>query len=152
MNIGDINIRPASVHDYREVVRLLSELDLPVVDINHRLDGFLVAFHGEQLIGTIGVEIFEVTGLVRSLTVDPACQKQGLAGKLYDLAEQGAIAQGVRRLYLLATSAESWFAGKGFAPVARENVPAEISKTRQFNTLCPATAAVMIKELSTITT
>jgi mannose-6-phosphate isomerase-like protein (cupin superfamily) len=61
------------------------------------------------------------------------------------LAESHARNLGVRRLYLLTTTAEAYFAKRGFERCAREAAPAAIRQTREFRSLCPDTAACMVR-------
>jgi N-acetylglutamate synthase-like GNAT family acetyltransferase len=61
--------------------------------------------------------------------------------------ERHARERGVRALYLLTTTAEKFFAGRGYRRVDREAIPDPIRSTREFADLCPATAAIMVKAI-----
>jgi N-acetylglutamate synthase-like GNAT family acetyltransferase len=50
---------------------------------------------------------------------------------------------------VLTESAEGFFAGMGFAAVARDIVPDEIRSTRQYREQCPEAATVMRLALAT---
>jgi amino-acid N-acetyltransferase len=54
---------------------------------------------------------------------------------------------GVRRLYLLTTDAQRFFARLGFVVVDREALPPEVRETAQFRELCPQSAIAMVREL-----
>ena len=56
---------------------------------------------------------------------------------------------GITRLYLLTTTAQSWFRLLGFRSVLRDEVPEGIRGTEQFRTLCPSTAACMVRPIAT---
>jgi len=62
-------------------------------------------------------------------------------------AEQHARQCGVRRLYLLTTSAADFFARLGYKRLERDGAPAAIRTTSEFATLCPAGSVFMVKEL-----
>ena len=62
-------------------------------------------------------------------------------------AEQYAAAHGVHALYLLTTTAESFFEHRGYRRIDRAEAPPSIQSTREFSSLCPASSAFMIKRL-----
>jgi amino-acid N-acetyltransferase len=51
-------------------------------------------------------------------------------------------------IYLLTTTAPDFFAGLGFRRAGRKTAPPAIRATRQFATLCPASAVLMHLNLS----
>lgn len=51
-------------------------------------------------------------------------------------------------VYLLTTSAESYFPKFGFVRVTREHVPASVKESIEFRSACPASAIVMWKPLN----
>jgi len=53
----------------------------------------------------------------------------------------------VRELYLLTTTAERFFATRGYAGIERERVPDTVRASAEFSALCPASAVVMRKAL-----
>lgn len=54
-----------------------------------------------------------------------------------------AAARDVTELYLLTTTAESFFADLGFDRIQREDTPPAIQQTSEFHDLCPETATCM---------
>ena len=50
-----------------------------------------------------------------------------------------------KRFYLLTTTAEAFFARRGFERIARQAVPAAIASTKEFNSLCPSSAICMTR-------
>jgi amino-acid N-acetyltransferase len=71
----------------------------------------------------------------------------GLASELVERAETHAAKYGVRTLYLLTTTAEAFFARRGYHRIDRGVAPAAIRSTREFAALCPASSAFMSKRL-----
>jgi amino-acid N-acetyltransferase len=104
------------------------------------------AFDGGAMVGVIGLQSCGDVGLLRSLAVDPAHRDHGIARALCDLAFEVARARDMRELWLLTTTAETYFARLGFTLVAREAAPAQVRATAQFASLCPATARVMRRQ------
>ena len=51
---------------------------------------------------------------------------------------------------LLTTTAASFFAKRGYRPLARDEAPAAVRATAEFRSICPASATCMGKSLETI--
>ncbi len=144
---GTATIRPASDRD--AIRRLLESCGLPAADLAADPGPrFLGAFEGRTLLGTVGLEICGKTALLRSLAVDSRYRGCGLGARLLAAAERHARGQGVARLYLLTTTAETFFRSRGYRGIAREEAPEAIRRTSEFSTLCPRSAAFLFKELS----
>ena len=52
------------------------------------------------------------------------------------------------RFYLLTTTAEDFFARRGYVRIARDEAPETIRATREFADICPAGSAIMRKVLA----
>ena len=141
-------LRQATAEDWTAVRQLLSESGLPTEDLGpQKLDGFLVAEDDGVLAGLIGLEIFDTTGLLRSLVVAKAARKGGLGGKLVGALESAAQTAGITELWLLTIDAEKFFERQGFTIVARDTAPASVRATEEFSDLCPDSAYLMMKTL-----
>ncbi len=144
---GTATIRPAS--DREAIRRLLDSCGLPTADLAADPGPrFLGAFKEKSLLGTVGLEIYGETALLRSLAVDSGHRGCGLGRRLLAAAEREALNQGVTRLYLLTTTAEAFFRSRGYRGSGREEAPEAIRRTSEFSTLCPRSAALLFKELS----
>jgi len=144
-----VQCEPARPGDAAAIAALLEACGLPSEDVAPLLPGFIVARDGERIVGTIGLEAFGRIGLLRSLAVSPDHRGRGLGRELTRRLIEQARAAGIERLYLLTTSAADFFAAAAFAIVERGSVPAPIATSRQFQSLCPASAVCMTRELST---
>lgn len=132
------------------VARLLERAGLPSVDLTEaHLAHFFAANVGGVLAGLVGVELYGADGLLRSLVVVPERRTQGVGSLLVTHVERYASSHGVRRLFLLTTTAQAFFASRGYAALEREAAPASIRATREFSDICPASSAFMVKTLST---
>lgn len=139
---------PARFSDFDAIVRLLDDASLPHVDLTPgHLEHFLVLRDGDELAGVVGMEAAEDAGLLRSLAVPEARRGGGLASRLVDALEEHARAGGVRTLYLLTTTADGFFARRGYARAGRAAVPDAIAATAEFRGICPSTAVCMAKAL-----
>lgn len=142
-------LRQAGTEDWELIKALLIESDLPVDDLCvNKLDGFLVAEDGPELVGLIGLQLYGAIGLLRSLVVAREARRLGLGGKLIGALESAAEAAGVTELWLLTIDAENFFERHGFEIMARDEAPASIQQTEEFSDLCPGTAFLMRKEMA----
>ena len=140
-------IRPARPDECARVALFLKHHELAIDDIDPTLPGFFVADEGGDLVGTVGVELLGKLGLLRSLAVSRTSQGQGLGKQLYEQALKYAKAHGIEKLYLLTTTAETFFAHNGFVRIERQTVPEEIKQTEQYSRICPDSAIIMEKML-----
>ncbi|HEU4882143.1 MAG TPA: arsenic resistance N-acetyltransferase ArsN2 [Longimicrobium sp.] len=134
--------------DFSAIVRLLADAALPHDDLTpEHLRHFVVLRDGDGIAGVVGMEVAGDDGLLRSLAVPEARRGGGLASRLVDALEAHARAAGIRTLYLLTTTAEPFFARRGYARAERNAVPDAIAATPEFQSICPASAACMAKAL-----
>lgn len=138
----------ARPEDKAAIQSLLMKCELPYEDISLHLANFILAKFRDTLIGTDGIEIYGQDGLVRSLAVDPAFRGQGISKELNARILARAHQMGVRRLYLLTTTAESYSAKLGFCKIDRESIPKAIQETFEFKSACPKTAVCMMKDIA----
>lgn len=130
-------------------VALLRSAKLPTEDITERhCDDFFFLGPASSPDGLVGLELFGDVGLLRSLVVLDAFRGTGAGSQLLSHAEAHAGEQGVTRLYLLTTTAEDFFAKRGYTRAARDSAPQAIRATREFSGICPASSAFMVKTLS----
>jgi amino-acid N-acetyltransferase len=145
MTAVQIAIRPA----LDAVVRLLEAAGLPNEDLTEtHLEHFFCAGPRGAPAAVVGVEIFGSQALLRSLAVDSGHRNQGLGSLLVAHVERHARIQGVRRMFLLTTTAQTFFAARGYADVARNTAPAAIRASREFSEICPASSVFMAKKLT----
>ena len=144
----DATIRTAVPTDEPAIAALLAGFGLPLDGVHDALPHFVVAEHGDTIVGVAGIEACGVTGehaLLRSVAVAPSWQSRGLGRALVTRAVAEAEARGVDALYLLTTTAEHYFPAFGFTSVSREAVPPDIRATAEFRVACPDSATVMVR-------
>jgi amino-acid N-acetyltransferase len=139
-------IERAQRSDFDGIHWLLDLESLPSTDITaDALDSFLVYRDEIGVAGTVGLELYGDTALLRSLVVTNQHAGRGIGRRLVTAAEALARERGVQAIYLLTTSAETFFEYMGFRRVGREQAPPAIQRCSQFSALCPATAILMMK-------
>lgn len=138
--------RPAAPRDHEAIVALLAAAGLPASDLApEKLKHYLVcAPSGDgQLAACVGLEVYGDVGLLRSFVVSPARQACGLGSRGLERMHEHARSHGIRRLYLLTTTASDYFARHGYQRIERGAVPAGIQRSTEFTSLCPASAVAM---------
>jgi amino-acid N-acetyltransferase len=138
---------PANPADAAAIKQLLLETGLPAEDFAAHLPHFWVVRQNGELAGTIGLEPYGDAGLLRSLVVAPGQRDRGLGSRLCRQMFAHARSLGVRRLYLLTTTAADFFPQLGFCRVERDSVPPKIRGTAEFASICPSTAVCMVADI-----
>jgi amino-acid N-acetyltransferase len=140
-------IRPALPPEHAAVRALLTDNGLPVQDLDTAVVAFLVADDGGPIAGVVGLQIFGDIGLLRSLAVRTEHRRGGTGGRLVDAIEREAQARGLRQLVLLTQTAADYFSSRGYRTIDRTQAPVAVQSSAEFLSLCPASAACLIKSL-----
>ncbi|MGQ3085341.1 MAG: arsenic resistance N-acetyltransferase ArsN2 [Hydrogenophaga sp.] len=145
-----MTIGPAAAQDLASVQALLRESQLPYVDLTeaHMADFQLAPDAGGALKGCIGLERYGAAGLLRSLAVDPSMRGTGVGQVLLNRMLAHAAATSLLQVYLLTTTAEAFFASRGFTPCSRTDAPADMQRSAEFASLCPASASCLFLDLT----
>jgi amino-acid N-acetyltransferase len=140
-------IRLATPRDAEAVETLLAAADLPLDGVRGALECFVLAEDDGRLVGVAGVERCGggQHALLRSVAVDAEWRSKGLGRELVSRAISLAEERGAHALYLLTTTAERYFPSFGFRTISRDDVPAEVRATAEFQDACPASATVMCR-------
>ena len=143
----ELTLRPIETEtDRARLLALLDAQQLPVEDIGAltRLYGL---WQGDALIGSGALEYYGDAALLRSVAVADAVQGQGCGAFITGALERLARAEGATVLILLTTTAEMFFAKRGYEPIDRSEAPAALRRSSEFAAVCPSTATVMRKVL-----
>jgi amino-acid N-acetyltransferase len=141
-------IGPANVHDLPAAHDLLERLHLPLAGVDEHVQTLIVARDGSHVVGTAAVELYPDGALLRSVAVDPSRQGRRLGHQLTEAALNLARAHGADTVFLLTTTAERFFPRFGFEPITRDDVPASVQDSVEFQSACPASAIVMRRRLA----
>lgn len=130
------------------VMRLMLEVaQLPTDDLDQPGRSFFRMADRTGVIGYVGLEGTGPDRLLRSLVVLPSRRAQGHGAALVARLEELARHDEARRLHLLTRSSRSFFRRLGYADADRTTAPAVIAGTAQFTSLCPSSAAYLVKTL-----
>ena len=140
----DIFIQPLET----SVKRLLNESQLISSDLTpEHMRYFFGLGTKEEPEGVVGLELFGTVGLLRSLAVVSSRRRAGLGSKLVAHVEDYARNKGIKSLYLLTNTAESFFKHRGYQLTPRDHAPSAIRETKEFSEICPVSSAFMVKHL-----
>ena len=112
-----------------------------------KLSAFLVALDHRDYVGVVGLELFDENALLRSLAVSAEQRGNGLGSGLLHAVETEAVRRGVTSLFLLTTTATSFFERAGYKACDRQTVPPAIAATREFSDICPDSADCLWRSL-----
>jgi N-acetylglutamate synthase and related acetyltransferases len=140
-----VTIERAGPGDVAEIAARLTAAGLPHEDFARHLGSFLVARPRTErgVVGVIGAEVYGEDALLRSLVVAPNWRRRGVGDALLRELELQAEEWGVRRWWLLTTTAVKFFAQRGFRVTPRIEAPHGVAATEEFRELCPSEAVCM---------
>ena len=137
------------IENVRDISGLLQVCSLPVSDLkNNESCVFFGGYDGKNLDSCVGLEIFGNVALLRSLAVSPSNQRKGKGRVLVAYAEDFCKSKGVQFVYLLTSTASSYFSSLGYIAVSRDVVPDAIKSTTQYSSVCPGSATIMFSNLA----
>jgi amino-acid N-acetyltransferase len=143
-------IRRCGADQRAQVLALLAASSLPVAGLADHWETTWVAVSADRneiVLGSVALEVYGDAALLRSLATRAEARSKGVGGSLVEFALGHATSLGLQSVALLTTTAEAFFAGRGFASVSRENVPASLKASVEFQGACPASAVAMVRRL-----
>jgi N-acetylglutamate synthase-like GNAT family acetyltransferase len=133
--------------DSGELRHALMAARLPIDDLEEQGRQFFRFSLDGATIGFGGLETHGKHVLLRSIVVLSQYRARGLGRTLTQALLARAGGNGATTAYLLTDTAEAFFRQAGFERMERTDAPAAILATRQAATICPASAALMIRNL-----
>jgi amino-acid N-acetyltransferase len=149
MNCENITITNASGDDLRDILDLLSQVELPHDGVAENIGAFLIARdESARLIATIGLERSGNTALLRSAAVAPEYQGCGIGSRLTENVLGRATKNGVERVVLLTSTASEFFARRfGFCETSRTIFDKELAASSEWNLPRSSSAVCMSLDL-----
>lgn len=143
----DVSLEPASAADLEEVRKLLTKNALPLDGVAQFIEQFVVARAAGHVVGCIGIETYGTSALLRSAAVRDDLKGRGIGRLLVNEIIDRAKRDSVATMYLLTTTADSYFTTFGFERIDRADVAEELNASEELRGACPASATVMRKRL-----
>ena len=145
-----VNTRVDRFHPEEQavVLQLLSDNGLPTDGLVDHLDTLVVARLDGRVVACAALEVYADGALLRSVAVDAAQRGSGLGPQIVLAALDLARERGSTSVFLLTTTAERFFPRLGFRQIGRDEVPAGVRQSVEFQFACPASAVVMATDLT----
>jgi arsenate reductase len=140
-----------SVAELPEFGRVLDAAALPSDDLALTGRCFFRFTTSGETIGFAGFERHGDNALLRTIVVLPAQRGRGFGRAMVKRLLELAARADVRHAYLLTTTARAFFERAEFAVVDLGAAPAAIRATEQATRLCPASAALIHRRITTMT-
>ncbi len=140
-------IRLCEADERADVLALLASCGLPADGLADHWETTWVALDSESrpgVTGSVALEFHGKAALLRSLATRADARGQGLGNALFEFALARAAERGVESVALLTTTAEPFFARRGFEKVSRDALPKSLQASAEFRGACPASATAMI--------
>jgi N-acetylglutamate synthase-like GNAT family acetyltransferase len=143
MNDGEIIISGATAADVPVIEQLLVRNQLPTVGLDDHWKTFIVARDGGVIVGCAGSEAYQFVALIRSVAVAETHRSRGVGRRIVRQLLDRLSSRGIREFYLLTTTAEAYFAKRGFKPIERDEIHPQLLASAEFQGACPDTAVCM---------
>lgn len=128
------------------LAQVLNTAGLPSSDLAEP-DRMFFRFDADSLVGYGGLEGQGTDRLLRSIVILSDHRGHGLGRALVATLEQQARDLGIGRLHLLTTTAAPFFRALGYIDTDRDTAPLAVAASREFTSLCPASASYLAKAI-----
>jgi amino-acid N-acetyltransferase len=145
-----IDYRLATSNDISEIENVLSRVNLYSNGVSSTIDSCIVAVDNKKIIGTAAIEYCNKYALLKSFAVHPAFQNKGVGEKLFYNILPLCYQHDIETIFLLTLTASEYFKKLNFQSQDRNRVPKDLSKTYEFQTLCPSTASCLSLRLDQV--
>src|SRR5712671_5666555 len=143
MTEGEIIISGATAADLPAIKQLLIDNQLPTAGIDVHWKTFIVARDGDDVVACAGSEAFEFVALIRSVAVAESHRSRGIGRRIVRQLIDRLASRGIREFYLLTTTAQPYFAKRGFKPIDRDEIHPQLLASTELQGACPDSAVCM---------
>ena len=140
-----IDFRFCQQQDVNSVCDLLRSSNLPYKDFDLNKIKVILAIDDDDIIGSIGVELYPPNALLRSFVLRPQYRGKSIGNNMFQYLMSYGSQKGIRDIHLLTDTADSYFISHGFIVANRNDAPSQIRQTSEFKDLCPSTCTYMVK-------
>lgn len=139
-----MRIRDVRTDDLETVCALLTASALPTEGVADQFEkGFAVAEAAGHIVGVAGLEIYGDAGLLRSVAVAESSRGSGIGEDLVEDRIRAAERMKLRDIYLLTTTAASFFEKRGFVRIDRADAAPAVQQSPEFALMCDASSTAM---------
>jgi amino-acid N-acetyltransferase len=143
MSDGEIVISGATADDIPIIKQLLLANELPTDGVDDHWRTFVVARAGNDIVGCGGAEAHKLAALIRSVAVADPYRDRGIGRRIVRQLLDRLASRGIREFYLLTTTAQAYFAKRGFKPIERGEIHPQLLGSAELRGACPDSAVCM---------
>ena len=140
MNLKVLQSKPS---DLKQIKSFLKKMNLPLEGLEDQFHNYFIIKDNLNVIGSIGLEIYEKYGLLRSLAVHPDFRYNNISKKLVNSVLKLGRKNNLQDIYLLTESARDYFIKHKFIEIKRNLAPKEKKNSIEFSRACPDSATLM---------
>jgi amino-acid N-acetyltransferase len=133
--INQILTKKPTFKDLPAIYNFLEGLGLPITGISDHLENFFLAVDGEEIIGTVGLEVYDKIALLRSVGVKKSHQGQKIGDYLMVIIEELAKFMELDKIFLFTDTAEKWFERYGYSKIDSEDLDPLLKQSKEYR-LC----------------
>ncbi len=123
----------ATEADWPDIEALLHASRLSSEGSHDHITQYMIARDKSGLLGCVGIERYETTGVLRALAVAQRARSAGLGELLLSAIVADVRQQGIETIVLQTTTASGYFARLGFAPIGLSDLPSSVSPSHEFD-------------------
>ena len=143
MSEEEIIISGATLADIPIIKQLLVANELPTDGIDDYWKTFIVAREGDDIVGCGGAEAHKFAALIRSVAVAESHRGRSIGRRIVRQLLDRLASRGIREFYLLTTTAQPYFAKRGFKPIDCDEIHPQLLGSAELQGACPDTAVCM---------
>ena len=140
-------IRIADKNDYLKIEKILLESNLPIAGIKDPNCKLFALEIEQEIVGTIGYELYGKIALLRSLAVVPSQRGQGRAKELFEFTTKHLKEKNIKTVYGLTLTIPEWLLKLGFKEIKREDISNELFASAELQGACPDSARAFTKSI-----
>ncbi|WP_408008641.1 GNAT family N-acetyltransferase [Pseudalkalibacillus sp. A8] len=143
-----LSFRPAETNDTPSIKKFVAQAGLSSEGIEECIQTFIILeTDKKKMAGTVGLERFGESGLIRSLVLDKEYSSEELLLRLLTAIIRLADQQGVKTVYLL-TKVTSIFYTLGFMEIPYDKIPESLLKSAHLQQYDKDQIAIMKRSLN----
>ncbi|MGE5405673.1 MAG: GNAT family N-acetyltransferase [Candidatus Saccharibacteria bacterium] len=135
----------AKPHELEQVMSLLSICSLTAVGMDMHFETYWVVRDKGRIIGSVGLEVYENSGMLRSFAVHPEYRNHGIGRALAQALLEYAKSIGLKKVFLLTKTAPLYFARLGFEAIDESQVEPAVSDSLLFKEVCCEHEVIMVR-------
>ncbi|MGE5417717.1 MAG: GNAT family N-acetyltransferase [Acidobacteriota bacterium] len=141
----NFSVEQAQSHELEQVMLLLTTCSLTTVGMDKHFETYWVIRDKGRIVGSVGLEVYENSGMLRSFAVHPDYRNLGLGRALAGTLMEYARSIGLDKIFLLTKTAPLYFARLGFQAIDESLVEPAVSDSLLFKEVCCEHEVIMLR-------